>query len=355
MSQLVVSPRPELSRLGVRLVAGRGVFVASRSVHHDVLILGASCRAAAFSALRCGLRPHCADYFADRDLAAVCPVVRVDPRRCRQPVRRVAESLPPSPWFYTGGFENHPDWVERIARRHRSGGWTRTSLRAVRDPIAGRRSARTGRDSRPGGAAAIRAGLPRDGSWLVKPLRSGGGRDIRPLADGIDDRFPSPIFRSGSMAPSFSALFVGDRLTARLVGVTQQLIGDRGLSVRLSRKHRALADRRRRGRPAAEAGRRWSRRSASSAGSALTTCFAMAIPGRLRSTLGTRPRSRFTSWPRAGRCWRASSRLRGKLGSRRPTGSEARCPHRPRMVAKLILYAPQRLIAPEIVADDNEP
>jgi len=41
------------------------------SLPHDLLILGASCRAAAFSALRAGFRPRCADYFADRDLAAV--------------------------------------------------------------------------------------------------------------------------------------------------------------------------------------------------------------------------------------------------------------------------------------------
>ena len=57
--------------------ASRGVFV-SWNCSHDVLILGTSCRAAAFSALRAGLRPRCADYFGDRDLAAVCPVVRID-------------------------------------------------------------------------------------------------------------------------------------------------------------------------------------------------------------------------------------------------------------------------------------
>ena len=49
------------------------------SLPHDLLIFGASCRAAAFSALRCGLRPHCADYFGDRDLAAVCSAERIDP------------------------------------------------------------------------------------------------------------------------------------------------------------------------------------------------------------------------------------------------------------------------------------
>jgi hypothetical protein len=89
------------------------------SVNHDVLILGASTRAAAFSAMRCGLRPLCADYFADRDLAAICPVAHINPEDAASQFAAFAETHPPSAWFYTGGFENHPEWVERIAHKHR--------------------------------------------------------------------------------------------------------------------------------------------------------------------------------------------------------------------------------------------
>ena len=111
-------PRPNESfqRLGKRSAfaeasVGSCVFVSCRLhalSHHDVLIFGASCRAAAFSALRSGLRPRCADYFADRDLAEVCPVVRIDPQSARREFLAFADSLPASPWFYAGGFENHP-------------------------------------------------------------------------------------------------------------------------------------------------------------------------------------------------------------------------------------------------------
>jgi hypothetical protein len=45
----------------------------------DVLILGASARAAAYSARRADLQPACIDLFADRDLAAVCPSRRIAP------------------------------------------------------------------------------------------------------------------------------------------------------------------------------------------------------------------------------------------------------------------------------------
>jgi predicted ATP-grasp superfamily ATP-dependent carboligase len=191
---------------------------------HDVLIFGASCRAAAFSALRSGLRPRCADYFVYRDLAEVCPVVRIDPHRARREFLALADSLPASPWFYTGGFENHPGWVEQVSREHRLWGATARTLRLVRDPA--RVAALLEDEGIP--VPAIRRdpqGLPRDGSWLVKPLRSGGGRDIRPLTTENGRSFFSYYFQERIDGPSFSALYIGGRDGSRLVGVTQQLIG----------------------------------------------------------------------------------------------------------------------------------
>ena len=46
--------------------------------HEHLLIVGASARAAAFSALRAGLRPWCADLFGDDDLRARCFAQRCD-------------------------------------------------------------------------------------------------------------------------------------------------------------------------------------------------------------------------------------------------------------------------------------
>ncbi len=192
-----------------------------------MLILGASCRAAAFSALRSGLRPFCGDYFADRDLAAVCPVVRIDPLKARGGYLAVAESLPPSLWFYTGGFENHPAWVEQISRRHQLCGASARTLRTVRDPA--RIAALLHEEGIP--APAVRRdpqGLPRDGSWLVKPLRSGGGRDIRPLAGDQACSSARCYFQERIVGPSFSALYVCWRDGTRLRGVTQQLLGVAG-------------------------------------------------------------------------------------------------------------------------------
>jgi predicted ATP-grasp superfamily ATP-dependent carboligase len=189
-----------------------------------VLILGASTRAAAFSALRCGLRPLCADYFADRDLSEVCTVERVDPRRAAIQFAALAQSLAPCPWFYTGGFENHPRWVERIALRHRLWGVDGKLLRAVRDQIRVAKVLERHNIPHP----AIRRlpqGLPCDGSWLKKPRASAGGRGIEALLH--QNIFGSRLYyyQQQIHGPSYSALYVGSDSRARLIGITRQLIG----------------------------------------------------------------------------------------------------------------------------------
>jgi predicted ATP-grasp superfamily ATP-dependent carboligase len=201
-------------------VEARSFFALS----HDVLIIGASARAAAFSAMRCGLRPCCADHFADRDLASACPVERVDFGQGPGAFAAVAESFPPSPWFYTGGPENHPELVERISRRHRLWGVGADALRRVRDPVA------LAEDLAEAGIPApeVRVdsrGIPRDGSWLVKPLASGGGIGVEPLVGHETGESPARYYQRRIEGPSYSALFIGSAGRARLVDVARQWVG----------------------------------------------------------------------------------------------------------------------------------
>jgi predicted ATP-grasp superfamily ATP-dependent carboligase len=191
---------------------------------HDLLILGASARAAAFSALRGGLRPCCADYFADVDLTSACPVDQIEPEHAADQFCAWAEKQALTPWVYTGGFENHPEWVERISRRHPLWGVKADALARVRSPFEvvdvlsrhGLPCPAVRRDS---------AGLPRDGTWLAKPLASGGGRAIEPLSPDRDLARADFYFQERIEGPSFSALFLGVRSTAMLVGVSRQIIG----------------------------------------------------------------------------------------------------------------------------------
>ena len=140
-----------------------------------LLILGASVRAAAFSAARSGFLPLGADLFADVDLRRWARAVRVE--NYPAGLADAAHNAPPAPWLYTGGLENHPDLVDRIASSRPLLGNRGDVLRAVRDPQ------RLGEQLRAAGlcyppVAFSPERLPRDGSWLHKPLASSGGLGI---------------------------------------------------------------------------------------------------------------------------------------------------------------------------------
>jgi predicted ATP-grasp superfamily ATP-dependent carboligase len=207
--------------------AGCQALYSHRNESYDVLILGVSARAAAFTAMRCGLRPRCVDAFADRDLAAVCPVERVDWKDAAPGFLTVSESLPPSPWFYTGGFENDPELVEGISRRHQLWGVGAEVLRAIRDPIAVARILTQVGIPLPE-VQRDPTGLPTDGSWLVKPIASGGGRGIERLTDRSIPRSSPCYFQRFVDGPSFSAAFIAQAGEARLIGITRQWVGIAG-------------------------------------------------------------------------------------------------------------------------------
>jgi predicted ATP-grasp superfamily ATP-dependent carboligase len=193
----------------------------------DLLILGASARSAASSALRIGLRPTCADLFADADLASACPSTRIEPDDYPDGLARFAEGLEATPWLYTGSIENRPDLVGRISGRHPLLGNSPATLRAVRDPFALAGAVRDAGLVAP----AVRpdpTGLPLDGSWLVKPIASGGGRGIRPWSGEPPTVGRSVYFQERIEGRSLAALFVGEERVARLLGITRQYLGRPG-------------------------------------------------------------------------------------------------------------------------------
>lgn len=191
--------------------------------NETILILGASTRAAAFSALSAGFVPFCADMFADADLLAVAEA------RCvagyPAGLLDAARNGPPGDWLYTGALENHPRLLDRVtALRPLLGNGGRV-LRRVRDPVQVN-------------AALVKAGLPcprianapdglpRDGRWLVKPRRSAGGKDIGPLIGrSFAGRQHGWYFQERIEGQSIAAVYLADGQKARLVGATEQLIG----------------------------------------------------------------------------------------------------------------------------------
>ncbi len=189
----------------------------------DLVIAGASARAAAFSALRAGLSPACVDLFADADLRAVCPVVRASGEGYPDELVAGCDRFAPAPWLYAGALENRPDIVRAISTRRPLWGCSPEALERVRSP-------RVLHD------ALTQAGLcspdvvlsgeqiPATGRWLVKPLASAAGFSIRDSAHSptVPESFYAQQFVEGV---NCSGLFVGHDLGALFLGATAQLSG----------------------------------------------------------------------------------------------------------------------------------
>jgi|SRR5579884_719438 len=188
----------------------------------NLLIIGASARAAAFSALRAGLQPWCVDLFADLDLQQRCAVTRLT-GRYPQGFRRFLSSELPGPWMYTGGLENWPrllmQWTHyrplwgNVNQPARSPEYVASVLRSAAMPVPA--------------LHPLGKSPPADGRWLLKPLRSAGGSGIRSWSPqgklwNKNDVYCQEFIEGQSL----SLLFLGGDRTARLLGVTRQLVGE---------------------------------------------------------------------------------------------------------------------------------
>src|SRR5262249_48786720 len=105
-----------------------------RSSDDYLIVLGASGRAAAFSALRAGLRPWCADLFGDLDLRARCPTTVLLPPRYPDGLIASLAEPPPGRWMYTGALENRPRLIHQLACRRPLWGNDGPVLDLVRSP-----------------------------------------------------------------------------------------------------------------------------------------------------------------------------------------------------------------------------
>lgn len=195
-----------------------------------LVVLGASARAVAESAARAGWRVHAADLFGDADLRAVASVADRNglngggyPRWLPDAARR----FPAAPWIYTGALENHPDLLEAIAAERPLAGTGGAAVRVVRDvdrlAAVVRAAGLEFPDTRTGPA-----GVPTDGSWLVKPRRSAGGRGIEPWRgqplDGV--RATECVWQRRVAGVPWSASYLCASGTARLFGASRQLVGE---------------------------------------------------------------------------------------------------------------------------------
>jgi uncharacterized protein len=195
-------------------------------MRRPLTIVGASVRAAASSAKRAGFQPFAIDLFADRDLAAECPAVKVE----RYPLDFLAAlaAAPEAPWIYTGGLENFPHLVDRLAAIRPLLGNRGHVLRAVRDPWRLADAVRECRLPFPriarSPSEATEAGP--NIRWLVKPRRGSGGLAIHFTSQtGVADLARGTYWQECIEGQAASAVYVAMEGRATLLGASRQLLG----------------------------------------------------------------------------------------------------------------------------------
>jgi predicted ATP-grasp superfamily ATP-dependent carboligase len=193
------------------------------------------------SAARAGWAVYAADLFCDLDLQSVAreavPAATGDSDDAAGypwSLRVAAARFPPSaPWCYSGALENYPALVDAIAATRPLAGNAGNVLRRLRDPAEL-------------AAAVVSVGLefpetvfsplgvPEDGTFLVKPLASAGGRGIRrwtrAVACDLSDREAAAarlhVWQRWTPGIALSAAYCLSQGKSRLLGLSRQLIGE---------------------------------------------------------------------------------------------------------------------------------
>ena len=201
-----------------------------------ILLVGVTVRMLAQLAVRAGYAVTALDYFGDADLRAVCPgrsLLRDYglPYRAASLVHAATELDAPAV-IYSANLENFPAEVARLAQGRDLLGNRPETLAQVRDP------ARLAAALRAGGFAFPEtvfpgAGLSLDSGrrWLWKPVVGGGGHGVQVWRKG--KHIPAEgVFQEYVPGLVGSAAFVANGRTAVLLGLTEQLIGQRVFEAR---------------------------------------------------------------------------------------------------------------------------
>ncbi len=194
----------------------------------DLILVGASVRAAAYSARRAGFTPLCFDLFGDADLQARFPSKVLESTQYPKGFLPYLEKSPPVSWMYTGALENYPSLVRAIENQRKLLGVKHESLSLVRNPDCW--TALLRKSGLPV-AEVCRESLPAEtNSWLRKPRNSGGGFNISIAESGLPGKgFYFQKFIPGS---SVSVVYLGSGKDAVFLGATRQLVGEAFLNAR---------------------------------------------------------------------------------------------------------------------------
>lgn len=150
----------------------------------QIAVVGATVRAIAASVVQAGHLALAADLFGDLDLRSLASVTVL--RRYPWSALTWLAQSDADAWCYTGGLENYPRLIERMANLKPLLGSGADCLRRVRDPfwLAGL-AVRHDLAFPPIREAGSLLSPPDTGEWLRKPWRSAGGLNIETTRDTV--------------------------------------------------------------------------------------------------------------------------------------------------------------------------
>jgi predicted ATP-grasp superfamily ATP-dependent carboligase len=202
-----------------------------------LVLLGGSVRALAESAHRAGFDVHAADLFRDLDTIACArqavSVAADGEASDRYPwsLRTAAAAFPvPAVWCYSGALENHPAVIAAIAAERPLAGVPADVVRRLRDRRRLAAAARAAGLHAPLTLASP-AGVPLDGSFLVKPRHGAGGRGIyrwtaaARAACAAGAKQEPVIWQQLAPGLPISAAYLMAPDGSRLLGATLQFVG----------------------------------------------------------------------------------------------------------------------------------
>jgi len=194
-----------------------------------LVLVGASTRAAAWSAIRAGWRPLCADLFADGDLLKVATAIAVNdyPTGLIDAVSTLTIDLPNSncPRIYTGAMENHPNVLDSLATGGPLFGNSSEVLNLVRDPHWVSRVCQMANLCCP----EVRNGhdIPgADGQWMLRHPKSAGGSGVSEWNAMTGPTGRDVVFQQWIPGRAASAICLGNGSSASVLGITEQLVGE---------------------------------------------------------------------------------------------------------------------------------
>lgn len=213
------------------MAASTAELPSARGPARNVVIVGASVRWLAESAARSGWLVHAADLFGDTDLRHVAAdAVRVaggDANGYPLGLPAAVSRFPIAPVIYTGALENHPAIIEALARDRPLAAAGTAAVRLVRDPTSLAPLVRGVGLAYPDTTSSP-VGVPVDGSFVVKPTASAGGRGVRRWRGGSRSTSTGSLLWQRLVPGSaWSASFFAGPRGCELFAASRQLIGCR--------------------------------------------------------------------------------------------------------------------------------